>query len=165
MPATGSIHRNVNPGLPEVTEGPRGGGNARPVGDLESRISKPSPQSLGFWWPYPGSTPFVLVLDGHGLQDRTRIEQPRRLHLGGETHQVRHRRHPVPCGRAVQRRPRHPRRPQHRLPQDLPKGMSVALATWSPSTSNPALEYNRRSPGVDVTRCSSNASPEVCARR
>jgi hypothetical protein len=57
-PASGSIHRNVPdcPKCPKVR-----GEDELPVqwGDLESRISKPRPQSLGFWCPYPGRTPFV----------------------------------------------------------------------------------------------------------
>lgn len=47
-PTTGSIHRNV----PDCPKWPNvAGDEERPVqcGDLESRISKPSPQSLGFW--------------------------------------------------------------------------------------------------------------------
>lgn len=49
-PATGSIHRNVPdwPKCPKVA-----GEDELPVqcGDLESRISKPRPQSFGLWWP------------------------------------------------------------------------------------------------------------------
>src|SRR5690606_36116562 len=49
-PASGSIHRKVPdwPKWPKVR-----GEDAEPVqcGDLPSRISKPRPQSLGFWWP------------------------------------------------------------------------------------------------------------------
>lgn len=49
-PATGSIQRNVPdwPKWPKVA-----GEDAFPVqcGDLESRISKPRPQSFGLWWP------------------------------------------------------------------------------------------------------------------
>lgn len=49
-PAAGSSQRNV----PDCPKWPKvRGEDEEPVqcGDLESRISKPRPQSLGFWWP------------------------------------------------------------------------------------------------------------------
>lgn len=49
-PAVGSIHRNV----PDWPKWPKVAGEEEvPVqcGDLESRISKPRPQSFGLWWP------------------------------------------------------------------------------------------------------------------
>ena len=150
-----------------MAEGARGGRTPRPVRRLGRRGSRSrAPSRWGSGGRSPAGRPSCPGTDGHGLRDRTRVEQPRRLELGGEAHQVVHGGDAVLRGRALQRRRRScPSGSSTAWRRYSANGISVAFAMWSPSTSNPALEYSRRVPGGAVTRCSSKARPEVCASR